>query len=62
MYEFWYHYIKEKNDDIAKLCQIDTGSFILHIKTEDFEYIKNDVEKKNSKHLFHLAKMMVLTN
>ena len=20
MYEFWYHYIKEKNDDTAKLC------------------------------------------
>ena len=30
----------------AKLCYIDTDSFIIHIKTEDFyEHIANDVEK-----------------
>ena len=45
MYEFWYDYIKSKYQDRAKLCYMDTGSFIIHIKTEDFnEDIANDVE------------------
>ena len=45
MYEFWYDYIKSKYQDKAKLCYMDTGSFI-HVKTEDFyEGIANDVEK-----------------
>ena len=46
MYEFWYDYIIQKYGDKAKLCYTDTGSFIIHIKTEDlFEDISNDVEK-----------------
>ena len=36
MYEFWYDYIKPKYSDNVKLCYMDTGSFIMHIKTEDF--------------------------
>ena len=46
IYEFWYDYIKTKYKEKAKLCYMDTGSFILPIKTEDFyEDIANDVEK-----------------
>ena len=46
MYEFWYDYVKPKYGDNVKLCYIDTDSFIMHIKTEDFyEDIANDVEK-----------------
>ena len=46
MYEFWYDYIKPKYQDKAKLCYMDTDSFIIHIKTKDFyEDIANDVEK-----------------
>ena len=46
MYEFWYGYIKPKYQDKAELCYIDTDSFIIHIKTEDFyEDIAKDVEK-----------------
>ena len=46
MYEFWYDYIKPKYQDRAKLCYVDTDSFVIHIKTEDFcKYIANDVEK-----------------
>ena len=46
MYEFWYDYIKPKYEDAAKLCYMDTDSFIIHIKTEDFyEDIANDDEK-----------------
>ena len=36
MYEFWYDYIKPKYQEKAKLCYINTDSFIIHIKTEDF--------------------------
>ena len=46
MYEFWYDYMKLKYDDNVKLCYMDTDSFIMHIKTEDFyKGIANDVEK-----------------
>ena len=36
MYEFWYDYMKPKYGDNVKLCYVDTDSFIMHIKTEDF--------------------------
>ena len=46
MYEFWYDYIKPKYQDRAKLCYMDTDSFVIHIKIEDFyEDIADDVEK-----------------
>ena len=46
MYEFWYDYIKPKCKDKAKLGYTDTGSFIIHIQTEDFyKDIANNVEK-----------------
>ena len=32
MYEFWYDYIKPKYKNNAKLCFMDTGSFIINIK------------------------------
>ena len=45
-YEFWYDYVKSKYQNRAKLCYMDTDSFIMHIKTEDFyEEIADDVEK-----------------
>ena len=47
MYGFWYDYMKPKYSDNVKLCYTDTGSFIIHIKTEDFyEDIEDDVEKR----------------
>ena len=47
MYEFWYDYMKPKYGDNVKLCYIDTDSFIMNIKTEDFyKDIANDVEKR----------------
>ena len=48
MHEFWYDYMEPKYGDNVKLCYMDTDSFIMHIKTEDFyKDIANDVEKKN---------------
>ena len=51
MYEFWYDYIKPKYGDNVKLCFMDTDSFIMHIKTENFyKNIADDVEKR-----FHIS-------
>ena len=36
MYEFWYDYIKPKYGDKARLCYMDTDSFVMDIKTDDF--------------------------
>ena len=45
MYEFWYDYIKPKCQDNAKLCYMDTDSFVIHIRTEDFyEDVANNVK------------------
>ena len=40
MYEFWYDYVKPEYDEKAKLCYIDTDSFIVYIRTD---YIYNDI-------------------
>ena len=47
MYEFWYDYMKPNYDNNVKLCYMDTDSFIMNIKTNDFyEDIANDVENR----------------
>ena len=47
MYEFWYDYMKPKYNDNVKLCYMDTDSFIMNIKTNDFyKNISNDVENR----------------
>ena len=47
MYEFWYDYLKPKHDNDVKLCYMDTDSFIMNIKANDFyEDIANDVENR----------------
>ena len=46
MYEFCHDYVKPKYKDKAKLCYMDTDSFVINIFTEDFfEDINNDVER-----------------
>ena len=47
MYEFWYDYMKPKYNDNVRLCYMDTNSFVMHIKTNDFyKDIANDVENR----------------
>ena len=47
MYEFWYDYMKPKYNNNVKLCYMDTDSFIMNIKTNDFyEDIASDVENR----------------
>ena len=36
MYEFWCDYVKSKYEDKARLCYMDTDSFVVNIKTKDF--------------------------
>ena len=46
MYEFYYDYLKPKYGESIKLFDIDTDSYILHIKTKDFyKDIANDVDE-----------------
>ena len=43
---FFYDYIKPKYGDKAKLCYLDTDSFIIFIETEDFcKDIAKDINK-----------------
>ena len=47
MYEFWYDYIKSKYGNSVKLCYMDSDSFIMSIKTNDFyKDISYDVDKR----------------
>ena len=47
MYEFWSDYMKPKYDNSVKLCCMDTDSFMMDIKTNDFyKDIANDVENR----------------
>ena len=46
LHKFWYDCIKPKYGDKARLRYIDTDSFFIYIKTEDFyKDISNDVER-----------------
>ena len=63
IYEIWYNFgmildTKPKYQDRAKLCYMDTDSFVIHIITEDFyKDIANDVEIKNG--LTHLTMIII---
>ena len=47
MYEFWYDYVKNKYGNKARLCYMDTDSFVINIKTNDFyEDINQDVNER----------------
>ena len=47
MYEFWSDYVKPKYDDKARLCYMDTESFIVCIKTDDiYKDIAEEVETR----------------
>ena len=55
MYKFWYEYLKPKYGENAKLCYMDTDSFIVHVKTKDiYKDIAEDVETRFSTSNFEL--------
>ena len=44
-YEFWYDHVKPKYNENARLCYMDTDSFIIHVKTHDiYKNIAEDVK------------------
>ena len=46
-YEFWYDYMKPKYNDNVRLCYMDTDSFVMHMKTNDFyKDVVSDVENR----------------
>ena len=46
LYEFRYDYVKPKYGENGKHCYMDTGSFIVHVKTDDiYKDIAEDIEK-----------------
>ena len=49
MYEFWYDYVKPKYSENAKICYMDTDSFIVHVKTDD---IYTDIEFTSNLELY----------
>ena len=47
MYQFWYDYVKPKYGKKAKLCYMDTDSFIVYVKTDGiYKDIAKDVEAR----------------
>ena len=47
MYEFHYDYMRSRYGNKARLCYMDTDSFVYEIETEDFySNIAKDVEKR----------------
>ena len=57
MYEFWYDYVKPKYGEKTKLCYIDTDSFFIYIKIDDF-YIDIDI-RENVKTRFDTSKLWI---
>ena len=46
MYELWYDYVKPKYKDKAKLCSMDTDSFVINIFTEANKIAPNSNDDK----------------
>ena len=47
IYEFWFDYVKPKYGENAKICYMNTESFIVHVKTDDiYKDIVEDIETR----------------
>ena len=47
MYEFWYDYVTNKYGNEARLCYMDTDSFVINIKTKDYyKDMAQDVQER----------------
>ena len=61
MYEFWFDYVKPKYGEKAKLCFMDTDSFIVYIKADDIsKNIEEDVETSLDTSNYKLNKPFLL--
>ena len=55
MHEFWYDFIKSKYESNAKLCYMDTDSFIINVKMEEFykDISENVIERFDTSNYIH---------
>ena len=59
MYEFWYDYTKPKYGENAKVCYMDTDSFIIYVKTDDiYKDTAEDVETRFYTSNFELDRLL----
>ena len=59
VYDFWYSYVKPKYDERAKLCYMDTDSFIVYIKTDDIYIdIEEGVETRFATPIYELDRLL----
>ena len=59
MHDFLYDYVKPKYGEKAKICYVDTDSFIVYIKTDDnFKNIMKDVETRFGTVKFELDRLL----
>ena len=59
MYEFWYDSVKPKYVENEKLCYINTGSLILHVKTDNiYKDISEDVETRFDTSNFEIDRLL----
>ena len=59
MHEFWYDYVKSKCMDNARLCYMDTDSFVINVKTKDFYKDMLRMLRMLRKGLIHLTFHMI---
>ena len=60
MCEFWYYYVEPKYDEKAKLCEMDTDSFIVYLKTDDTsKYIAEDIETRSDTSISELDRPLL---
>ena len=58
MNEFLYDYVKLKYYAKAKLCYMDTDSFIVYIKTDIYKDIAEDVETRFDTSIYELDRSL----
>ena len=59
MHEFWYNYLRLKYDENAKLCYMDTGSFIVFVKTHDiYKDIAEDVKTRSDTSNYEIDRLL----
>ena len=60
IYEIWYNYMKPQYGEKARLCYMDTASFIFYIKTKDiYPDIAKDVETRFDTSNFTLGRPLL---
>ena len=61
VYEFCYDYMKPKYNDNVRLCYMDTDSFIMNIKTNDFyKYISDDVDNRFDTSNYEIKRLLIM--